>query len=108
MSQSTTKRTFELISDEAPAAPVLPQTAASPQQTMDQTHAARQLLFTALRALSQRTITAITNLFSLVLVTLVFILFGRILDDPSPYKLGAVGGFAVFCLALDFLRRRAK
>lgn len=109
MSQSTTKRTFELISDEVPAAPVLPQTAPQlGEQTADQTHAARQLLFTALRALSQRATTAITNLFTLFLVTLNFVLLGRILDDPSYNRLAAVGGFAVFSLLIDIVRRRSK
>lgn len=105
MSQTTTKRTFELISDEPTAAPA---TAAAPAQTADQTQAARQLLFTALRALSARAVTAITNLFSLFLVSLVFVLVGRVLDDPSLYKLEAVGGFAVFCLLIDIVRRRSK
>jgi hypothetical protein len=96
------KRTFELITEEAPVTP--PAQPATPPA--DQTQAARQLLFTALRALSQRTLTAVTNLFSLFLVVLAFILFGRILDDPTPNRLTGVGGFAVFCLLIDVVRRR--
>ncbi len=91
---------FALI-DDTPAT-----SEAAPPPDTDQTQAARVLLFTALRALSHRTLTAITNLFSLILVTLVFVLFGRVLDDPTPYKLAAVGGFAAFCLLIDIVRRR--
>ena len=105
MSGTAPNRTFQLITEDVPeVAP--PATVATPPS--DQTQAARQLLFTALRALSQRAMTAITNLFSLFLVTLTFILFGRVLDDPTPYKLGGVGGFAVFCLLIDIVRRRTR
>lgn len=100
----TAKRTFELITDDPATTP--PQQPAAPQT--DETQAARQLLFTALRALSQRTLTAVTNLFSLFLVTLVFVLCGRILDNPTPERLEAGAGFAVFCLLIDVVRRRAK
>ena len=109
MSQTVRRPVFELIADDAPAPPAAQTTASTPApETNDQTAAARQLLITALRALSQRTVTAITNLFSLFLVTLSFILFGRILDDPTPNRLAAVGGFAVFSLLIDLVRRRTK
>lgn len=107
MSQ-TTNRAFTLISDDEPkpvTAQAAPQAAASSRDSSD---AARQLLFVALRALSQRTLTAVTNLFSLVLVALTFVLSGRVLDDPTPYRLAAVGGFAVFSLLIDIVRRRSK
>lgn len=110
MSATTSRRTFEvvgeLIGEDTPSAQSVTTPAASPDK--DQTQIARQLLFTALRALSQRTLTALTNGFSLILVGLAFILFGRTLDDPTPYKLGCVGGFAVFCLLIDIVRRRTK
>lgn len=101
----TTRPKFELISDDPRTVGTPP---ATPAPDKDQTLVARQLLFTALRALSQRATTAVTNLFSLFLVTLTFVLFGRVLDDPTPYKLSCVGGFAVFCLAIDVVRRRTK
>lgn len=66
------------------------------------------LLVTALRALSQRTLTAITNLFSLFLVSAVAVLLWRILDDPTTNRLIGVGGFALFCLMVDIFRRRNK
>lgn len=92
---------FIAVEDDAPPA-------AAPAPAPDHQQAARQLLFTALRALSQRSLTAITNLFSLVLVGLVFVLAGRALDDPSINRLIGVGGFAVFCLLIDLIRRRNK
>lgn len=98
------KRTFELISDD----PVPPAAAQPVVPPSDQTIAARQLLFTALRALSARAITAITNLFSLFLVGSVAVLLYRILDDPTLNRLVGVGGYAVFCLLTDIVRRRAK
>lgn len=104
---ATTKPPFELIGGDVSQFPAAA-TVSAPPADKDQTQVARQLLITALRALSQRTITAITNLFSLILVTLTFVLFGRILDDPTPFKLAGVGGFAMFCLLIDIVRRRAK
>ena len=95
-------RKFELIGDEPATAPPAP----SPDK--DQMEAGRKLLFTALRALSARAITAITNLFSLFLVSLVAMLLWRILDDPTPNRLAGVGGFAVFCLLIDIVRRCVK
>jgi hypothetical protein len=99
MSGATRPRFIAVEDNEAP-------TVAPPTQARDD--AARKMLITALTALSQRAVTAITNLFSLFLVSLVFVLFGRILDDPTPNRLAGVGGFAVFCLLTDIVRRRTK
>lgn len=103
---SGANRRFELIGDEPQAAEVAPPADAARVQA--QTQAAQRLLFTALKALSQRAMTAITNAFSLVLVGLVWLLTARVLDDPTENKLIGVGGFAVFCLCLDIIRRRTK
>ena len=92
----------------APGTPEAPAPPAQPTATPDQTAAARALLFTALRALSQRTLTAITNLFSLILVSVVALLAWRILDDPTTNRLIVGGGFASFCLLIDIVRRRNK
>lgn len=106
MSQTTSSRPkFELIDDVTPA-PEAPSPPAPTPVATDQETRARQLLTIALRSLSARAMTAVTNLFSLFLVTLVFVLFGRVLDEPNSYKLGAVGGFAVFCLLIDIVRRK--
>lgn len=106
MSEATTKRPFQVIDDITPA--LVPAAEAQNPPPKDGTAAARQMLMLALRSLSQRALTALTNGFSLFLVTLTFILFGRVLDDPTPYKLGAVGGFSVFCLLIDIVRRWTK
>ena len=97
---SGTQPRFQLIEDEPPA----PAPAAQPAPSRDQ--AARQVLFAALRALSQRAQTAITNLFSLMLVGSVWALAARILDDPTENRLIGVFGYAVFCLCTDIVRRR--
>lgn len=101
---SQTNRKFELIDDTAPASP----TAAPAAAGVDPAIAARQLLFTALRALSQRAQTAITNLFSLFLVGSVAVLLGRVLGEPTQNQLVGVGGYAVFCLLIDIVRRKTK
>ena len=101
----TAKPKFELIDDITPAAT---QTAASQPAPDSENKTASRILHIALVSLSHRFATALTNGFSLFLVSLVFVLFGRVLDEPNPYKLGAVGGFAVFCLLIDIVRRRTK
>ena len=104
MSQTQPRRigNFIPIDDEPTPAPPPSDNAAA------EAMAARTILFTALRALSQRTLTAITNLFSLILVTFVALALWRILDDPTTNRLIGVGGFAWFCLMVDIFRRRHK
>lgn len=101
MSQTQQRPRFIAVEDEP--APSLP-TAAEQEQA----EAARKWLYLAFRALSLRAMTAITNLFSLILVSLVAALLARILDDPTENRLIGVGGFALFCLMIDIVRRRNK
>jgi hypothetical protein len=101
VSQTQQRPRFIAVDEEAPAAPPVP-------KAVQEETAARAILFTALRALSQRTLTAITNLFSLILVTFVAMALWRILDDPTINRLIGVGGFAFFCLLIDIVRRRNK
>lgn len=103
MSQTQQRPRFIAVDEETPPAPTAPTS-----EVAQQTAAARALLFTALRALSQRTLTAVTNLFSMFLVSLVALLLWRILDDPTENRLAGVGGFALFCLLIDIVRRRNK
>lgn len=96
-------RNFQIISEEEveePAAQAVDKNAAI-------TAANTQLLLTALRALSQRAMTAITNLFSAGLVLLTWLLW-RGIPNPTTHQLIALGGFAVFCLLLDTVRRSRK
>lgn len=84
----------------APPAPPAPPTEVSKQNTA--------MLLLALRALSQRTLTALTNGFSLLLVMSVWALCWHVLSDPNPssQQLVICGLYALFTLAVDIVRRR--
>lgn len=63
------------------------------------------LLFLALKALSQRTLVAIDNLFCLMTVASGFWLWYSI-PDPSPTQITSLGLYAAFVLAANWLVRR--
>lgn len=94
---SAAKRGFQVISEEeAPA----------PQDNTAATKLNTQMLLLALGALSQRAMTAITNLFTVALVASAWFLWHSILINPTTPQLVAVAGYALFCLAIDIVRRR--
>lgn len=93
-------RNFELIGEQTVAPP------AAPQNSDSLAKANMEMLLLALRALSQRAMTAVTNLFTLGLVVAVWVLLARVLPDPTPMQLGGIAGFAAFCLAIDVVRRK--
>jgi hypothetical protein len=93
-----TKPKFNLIAEEDPPA-------AKPDPALVSHNAT--MLMLALRALSQRSLTAITNLFSLILVGAVFALAWVTLPNPGNSQLIELCGFAVFCLLIDIVRRRS-
>lgn len=99
----TAKRGFQVIGEEEIAAP-------SPQQPAAETAALAKLntemLLLALRALSQRAMTAITNLFTVALVGSAWMLWKQVLPDPSNRQLVAIAGYGLFCLLIDIVRRR--
>lgn len=64
------------------------------------------LLALSLKALSQRAMVAFASLFTLMLAASAFWLWLSILPQPSPSQLIGVGMYAVFCLILEFVRRR--
>jgi hypothetical protein len=64
------------------------------------------LIVTALKTLSQRTLVAISNTFSLILAGSAFMLWWRALPAPSVLQLVGLGMYSAFILALDFVRRR--
>ena len=99
-------RGFAVIGErEAPQpAPAAPPASADADATKRNT----EMLLLALRALSQRAVTAITNLFSLLLVLSVWVLALHVLDNPSTGQLIALAGYAVFVLAIDVVRRRSR
>lgn len=74
--------------------------------TTDQARQATQLLMVALRALSERALVAIGNLFSLFLAASVWWLARGVLDAPSDRQLIGLGLYALFVLALHLVRRR--
>jgi|SRR5215469_16326211 len=63
------------------------------------------LLITSLRALSQRTIVALSSLVDLALLASAFALWLMIVAEPTPLQLGCVGGYAVFVLVALWMRR---
>ena len=67
-----------------------------------------RLILAGLHALSQRALTAISDLFSLILIGAVWLLADHVLDNPTPHQIGTVALFAVFCLLIDVIRRRTK
>lgn len=103
MSQTTRK--FELIDDITPqAAPA----AVTSEAESAQKKLGTQILTISLISLGKRFATALTNLFSLFLVGSVAVLLGRVLGEPTQNQLAGVGGYAVFCLLIDIVRRKTK
>jgi len=60
----------------------------------------------SLKALSQRALVALADLFCLFTAASVFWLFYLIPEDPSPQRLIALGVYAVFILLLNVIVRR--
>lgn len=67
---------------------------------------ATQMLQIALGALSQRAVVALASLFSVVLAASVFALYWKVLPNPSVESLVGLGLYALFVLALVYLRYR--
>jgi hypothetical protein len=103
----TKRKPFELIGEveEAPAAPT-PDTLKPALFTAVNAN----ILLLSLRALSQRTAMEIARLGSIAftagLIWANWLLVSRVLPDPTPLQLYALGGFAVFCLLIETVRRR--
>jgi hypothetical protein len=88
-------RQFSVV-DEAPEA----------QAPAPNNDAAAQMLAMALRALSQRALVAAASLFTLLTCATVFWLALVIVPRPDVMQLIALGAYALFVLALNFLVRR--
>jgi hypothetical protein len=79
----------------------------APQQQQTQTASAlTSLLFVSLRALSQRAVIALGNLFMAASAASAWWLFYVTLPDPSPQKLIGLALYGGFILALNFMLRR--
>lgn len=86
-----------------------PGTAEQPQQTVPaHEDAATSILFTALRALSQRTLIAISNLFVLAAAGSAFWLWLVTLPAPSIQQLVGLGLYGLLMLALVHLVLRRR
>jgi len=64
------------------------------------------LLAISLRALSQRATVAVASLFTLLLAASAFWLWMMILPNPTVLQLVGLGMYAIFALALEFVKRR--
>lgn len=70
------------------------------------TSAATDAVFLALRALSQRTLVALSSLFTLLTAGSVWYLWLQVLPSPTTAQLEAAGAYSVFVLFLHLIRGR--
>jgi hypothetical protein len=73
----------------------------------EETERATAAMMLALKALSQRAISAVKDIFTLVSVGSAFWLFMSI-RDPNTYQLVELGLFSTFILAANWIVRRGK
>lgn len=92
MADGPRKPAFEVVSDEEPAS----------QPKHD---AGMAMLILGLKALSQRTLVAVSNLFTLATVASAFWLWMSI-RNPDPYQLVELAMYGVFVLAANWIVRR--
>lgn len=70
------------------------------------TVAERQITDLLLKGIGQRAITIISTLFTLLLAGSAFWAWMTVLPHPSSPQLIGLGGYALFVLALEYVRRR--
>ena len=96
---SGSARGFKLIGEEeAPPAP-------APKTDVEAARANTQLLLLALRAASQRAVTAVSHLFTLLMVAGAGLLWWMVLPAPTVLQLVGLGMWAIFILATEWIRR---
>lgn len=106
---SASRSGFTVIGEQDVPDPPAPAAAADPAGSHAAwTKANAEVLLLALKALSQRTLTAITNAMTLLLVASAWALWWRALAEPSAPQLVGLGGYAAFVLLIDITRRRTK
>ena len=87
---------FSIVDDESeqtPKSPVIEQ-------------ASLQALSLALQALSQRFVVALSRLFVLAATASAFMLWWRVMPEPSVLQLSGLALYAIFVLAASFIARR--
>jgi len=80
-------------------------------KTAEQSIAAQQAQATrmtllAIQSLSQRALIAWSALFTAGALASAWVLWRSILPEPTPMQLTGLAGYAVFVLAIEFIRRR--
>lgn len=88
------QRQFQVVPDE--------ETEASPQPGAP----AVAMLALALKALSQRALIALSNLFCLLTAASVFYLWAQMPEDPSYQRIGALSIYAAFIVILNMIVRK--
>ena len=96
---------FQAISERPAEAQVAEHPAAAAQAAAVPAHATRLVLI-ALKALSERALVALSNLFSLLLAGSVFWLAYTALPGPTTQQITVVGLYGVFVLALHLVKRK--
>jgi hypothetical protein len=92
-------RKFQVLAEEELAEAPAPKT---PDEASQRN---MQLLLLSIRIVSQRFITAVSHLFTAAMVGSALLLWWRALPDPTPLQLVGLGMWAVFLLAVEFIRR---
>lgn len=96
---------FEQIGEREVASEVVPHPAAA-AQTAKKESAAFDVLMLSLKALSQKTVVALSTCFTGAALLSAWFLWYQVLPSPTPTQLIGVAGYAVFILALEWIRRR--
>lgn len=94
------KTKFELIHDE--------ETVSAPQQPAPAPHDnfSMEILLLALKALSQRAMVAFANMFTLLTVASVWLLFKSVIHHADTYQLVGLTLYAAFVIAIHLVRKR--
>ena len=68
--------------------------------------AAASMIILALKTLSQKTIVALSSLFTLLTCISAFVLWQDVLPNPTPTQLVGLGLYGVFILLIHLVRRK--
>lgn len=95
------RRGFQMVGEEALPGEV-PQQAPQPDAA---TRAAMRFWLLSMQNISNRAITGVSHLFTAALVASAWALFMWTLPTPSTLQLVGLGLYAMFCLAVEWVRR---